>query len=155
MDLAKDAVKISLKSIQSPPEIWLDPKRKVRSKILKRNDILRRQVVLSDKEIPLFEYQSKNSYSLITTRRVISYRNAVYNEIDLINVFTSRKLMKLPLTQKQSPLKVLRIVDIENQEFLIEFDEGYPAYFAMVLIDNLSTQLRLGRWSLNPSGVGN
>ncbi len=154
MNLAEEVIKVTLKSIQDSPIIWLDQSKGVLSRLLNKESVLRKNIRLQTDEEPLFEYASLDSYSLITTKRVISDRDNKKLEIEIENIFR----VKLPKRVKVvsdleniPPSRLLIISDNNGNELCLEFDPYYPHYFARILINNLSSKLRTNSWYLNPS----
>lgn len=151
MDLVKEAIKVTLKTVEGTPEEWLNPMNGILTRFVNEDKVLRTQIDLEQNEEPIFEFLSQNSYSLITSKRVISIRDAVYNETTLIEIDDVRPLIPDDFFENPKPKKFLRIIDSQKNEFLIEFDSGAPLYFADILITNLVWQIQKGKWFLNPS----
>lgn len=151
MDLVKEVIKVTLKTVEGPPEEWLNPKDGILTRFVNENKTLRAQIDLELNEEPIFEFCSQESYSLITSKRVISIGNAVYNEKKLTDIDDVRPLIPDDYYENPGSKKMLRIIDFKKNEFLIEFDTGTPLYFAYMLITNLIWQIQKGRWFLNPS----
>ncbi|MNU55781.1 hypothetical protein D3C71_448640 [compost metagenome] len=151
MDLVKEAIQVTLKTVEGSPEEWLNPSDGILTRFVNENKNLRAQIDLELNEEPIFEFCSQESYSLITSKRVISIRNAVYNEKIIMEIDNVRPLIPDDYFENPKPKKMLRIIDFKKDEFLIEFDKGVPLYFADILLTNLVWQLQKGKWFLNPS----
>jgi len=152
MNFIKEVINITLRTVYGSSSDWLNPK-KVSSRLLSTNDILRENIRIQDNEEPIFEYLSNDNYSLITSKRVISNKKNEYNEIylkDILEVLVPKRAKLGVNIEDIEPLKKLIIKGKDGEEFLIEFDPHEPTYFASILIKNLYYKLQKNKWYLNP-----
>lgn len=150
MDIIKQAIAATLKTVEGTPDEWLNPAKGILTKFVNQEP-LRKDITLLAGEEPIYEFASDECYSLITSKRVISFREGTLIEKDLTQISRVSKWTTKTPFEEQDYIKTLIVKDVNQEEFLIEFDPGYPAYFANILILNLAYQLRLGKWFLNPS----
>lgn len=148
MDIVREGIEASLRATDSP-ETWLDPRQGNLSKLVYPDVQLRSNINLHDEEKAVFEYYSNETYSLITSKRVLSITNGVMQEVNLNQVISTRKF-SAEAPGVSSPWKTLKIVDEKGKELFVEFEKGNPTYFAMIFIENMAWKLRKGVWYLNP-----
>lgn len=146
---AQAAIKASLSGIDAPPKIWLNEREGIVTRLIQDKKSLRKDLEMLDLEIPIYEYATKHSYSLITSSRVISHREQKYKEFYLKDISQVRRYYYPQFSQYDQRWKTLRILNDNKDEFLLDFDIGLPCYFAKILILNLSFQIKLGRWYNN------
>lgn len=154
LQFRKAVLDVTLKGIDQGPDSWVTFNDSLHTRITEAGyvpDI----VVLGDDELSILECSLKENYVLITTDRVICISSEVYEEMYIrdmekfLNDYEAANYTKVdgkyPKTNK------VAIQKIDGSVFMFVIDSHHPAFFSKVLIYNIFSYKKKGRWYLNPS----
>lgn len=147
------AVQITLKSIDKEQSDWITFNDKINTKII-GDDYFRSDIMLLVNELPIMECDLKNSYFLITTDRIISVIDGFYDEVFFIemnnisNEYNTENFKQI--NGKYPKTNIIAVKKNDNTTLIAKIDSYYPAYFAKMLIYNIFSYKKLGKWYVNP-----
>lgn len=152
--LKNDAINLSIKSLDKPPEKWETFNDKLNTKIIYDNAYSKKEINLFPGELPILECVLEQSYLLITTDRIISIIENIQKSIliDKIDKFSNdyeNQNYKL-VNAKYPKIHKILIKTIDGNELLFFIDSYYPSTFAKTLIYNLLSYKKFGYWYVNP-----
>lgn len=118
---------------------------------LVRNQKLKHPIKLHDDETGILEYSTPLHYSLITSKRVFFVTNNKTTSCLLNDISSVRKYIPKDGVNKPNNIDWLKIKLIDDNEILVRFNSGTPAYFALILITNLVQYLKTGSFKYDPN----
>ncbi|MEM6319611.1 MAG: hypothetical protein AAF960_18200 [Bacteroidota bacterium] len=149
--LRDKVVNITIKSMDEPPNHWKTFNDNINTTVVSR---LNNDKKPNNDECPILECKLDDNYLLITTDKIVSkfggqsYGLKLKEVTGLSNRFNERNYSKVG--GKPQKTIIQEVLGENGQNLIFEIDSHHPAYFATLIILNLSTFLRNERWYLNP-----
>lgn len=152
-ELKENALKNSLNSIDKRVEEWVTNNDKINLVFIK-NNMSSFNFDLKDKELPIVECFLKPNNFLLTTERLLSnFEGNLYEMlISEMEGLCSKSMKEINPKKKSNSLKtnILVIKSFLEDKIYFEVDSLYPTFFMRILIYNLSSYKRYGKWYLAP-----
>lgn len=155
-EFKNEAIKMTSKLLDKPYELWETFNDIILTKILNEQTITNYNFKLKLDELPILEYSAENSYTLISTQRIISQFKGNYNEI-LLSKFkrfgNKYEKQNFNFEDKNNfpKINLIEVIDVNENSLIYEIDSHYPAQFSKLLIMNLASYIKNKRWFWNPS----
>lgn len=149
-----EALKVTLKSVDKLPEDWETFNDKLNTRIIYDDFDARSGIELLEHELLLLDCELEKSYVLITTERVISIIDHVYDDvlieqIDKVLIDPESKNFK-KVDNKYPKEHLIAVKNKAGKKLMFLIDSYYPSAFAINLIYNVLSYKTLGRWYINP-----
>lgn len=149
---AKEAIDRTSRFIDKAEEDWITFNDKINTRIIHKENEMKVKIDLLEEEIPLFECILSDSFVLISTKRLVSKLNDIYDEIFIKEITgLNDEFEKLNYNlngAKQPKTHLISVQGINNNNVVFKIDSYYPAFFARILIYNLSCYSRTKKWYL-------
>lgn len=149
-ELKRLAVEKTLKSMNRAPKDWITTNTRVHTHLINESYQFKSNVVLHESEKPILECILEDSSFLITTQRVFSRDFIKWYELP-IKMITGLN-DKGAQTKDDVTSTGVNTIEVKNElqrEFFLNVDSLYPAFFTKILILNLSSFVRYGKWYLD------
>ncbi|MDR6528461.1 hypothetical protein J2787_003898 [Chryseobacterium rhizosphaerae] len=146
-------LEVTLKCVDRRPEDWFTFNDKMNTHFVQDN--YQPQNIRMDKdELPIIECDLDDSYFLITTDRIISINDGIFDSVNFFNMFdfcgTNEKLNYRNTNEELPKVDTLCIKKVDGGKLIAKIDSHYPAFFTKILIYNILVYKKEGRWYLNP-----
>lgn len=153
------AMEKTMPLIDEPPGNWKTFNDKLNTNIVGDKSQLISKINLGTNEEPILECVLPDSLLVVTTERVVSEMSGTHDEVWL-NEFdgfgNDYEYENNKLTDGRLPkTNLITIKRINKGNLYFRIDSYYPAHFVKVLIQNLASYQKNGKWFWNPKSQAN
>lgn len=149
-----EVVEKTLELIDKKPIEWNTFNEKLNTYVIDENHLMQSDILLEDGEEPILECILDDSFMLITTKRLISNFSNNYSEMlinEIIGFGNEFEESNYKMDNNENPKTNLIVVNGSNEKkIILKIDSYEPAYFAKLLITNLSYYAKNGVWFWKP-----